>query len=224
MSSYGDVWRVTQPPREQVGTSTQTRLHGIIDSPGSSMQQLVTTYYLEMADPARFRPSPLPADPCTVVRAEVLSPELSRYFYTAVGGAWYWMMRLPWSYAEWQAMLRQPGFETWYASHRGTPIGYFELLPHPDASVEIDSFGLLPAFIGRGFGGQLLSAAIARCWALEPQRVTVHTCTLDGPHALRNYLRRGFRTVREETVAYTLPEAPIGPWAGAYPVAPDGEI
>ncbi|MFO7632661.1 MAG: GNAT family N-acetyltransferase [Caldilinea sp.] len=179
------------------------------------MQRLVTTYHLEMTDPSQLNRARLPADPCTVVRAEILTPELSRYFYTAVGGGWYWIMRLPWRYADWQALLSQPGFETWYGVHRGTPIGYFELLPHPDASVEIESFGLLPHFIGRGFGGQLLTAAIARAWQKGAQRVTVHTCTLDGPHALRNYLARGFRQVREEIIERTLPDAPPGPWPGA---------
>ena len=181
----------------------------------TTMQRLVTTYYLEMSDPAQLRPATPPAEPCTLVRAEILTPELSRYFYTAVGGAWYWMMRLPWSYADWQTLLSQPGFETWYGVDRGAPVGYFELLPHPDGSVEIDSFGLLPHFIGRGLGGQLLTAAIKRSWAKGAQRVTVHTCSLDGPHALHNYQARGFRLVREEHAEHTLPDAPNGPWPGA---------
>lgn len=187
------------------------------------IQQLVTTYHLEMSDPNYFCPAAPPAEPCTVVRAEILTPELSRYFYTAVGGGWYWMMRLPWSYADWQALLSQPGFETWYGVYRGAPIGYFELLPHPDGSVELDSFGLLPHFIGRGLGGQLLTAAIARAWAKGANRVTVHTCSLDGPHALHNYQARGFRLVHKEYAEHTLPDAPIGPWAGAYPATPSEE-
>lgn len=178
-------------------------------------RQRVTTYYLEMNDPTHFRPAAPPDDPCSVVRAEILTPELSRFFYTAVGGEWYWVMRLEWSYTDWQVMVSQPGFETWYGVFRGTPIGYFELLPHADLSVEIDSFGLLPRFIGRGFGGQLLTAAIERAWAKDARRVTVHTCTLDGPHALRNYLARGFRRVSEETTERILPDRPPGPWPGA---------
>lgn len=179
------------------------------------MQRLVTTYHLEMTTPTQLRSAAPPIDPCTVVRAEILTPELSRYFYTAVGGEWYWVMRLQWSYIDWQVMVSQPGFETWYGVFRGTPIGYFELLPHADRSVEIDSFGLLPCFIGRGFGGQLLTAAIERAWAKGAQRVTVHTCTLDSPHALHNYKARGFRQVSEETIERTLPDRPPGPWPGA---------
>jgi len=187
------------------------------------MQRLVTIYHLEMVDPGLLNRAQPPADPCTIVRAEILTPELSRFFYTAVGGGWYWLMRLSWSYADWQALLSQPGFETWYGVHCGSPIGYFELLPHSDGSVEIDSFGLLPHFIGRGFGGQLLTAAIERAWSKGANRVTVHTCSLNGPHALRNYRARGFHLVREEHDERTLPDAPIGPWVGAYPVSPSGE-
>ena len=187
------------------------------------IQRMVTTYHLEMNDPSQLKRAQPPADPCKVVRAEILTPELSRFFYTAVGGNWYWIMRLPWNYVDWQALLSQPGFETWYGVYRGTPIGYFELLPHTDGSVEIDSFGLLPHFIGRGFGGQLLTAAIERAWAKGANRVTVHTCSLDGPHALRNYQARGFRLVREEHDERTLPDTPLGPWPGAFPVAPGEE-
>jgi hypothetical protein len=46
-------------------------------------------------------------------------------------------------------------------------------------------------------------------------RVWVHTCTLDGPTALRNYEARGFRvydTVEEEQ---EVAEVPPGPWPGA---------
>ena len=49
--------------------------------------------------------------------------------------------------------------------------------------VEIAYFGLLPAFHGRGWGGALLEHALRRGFELG-SRVWVHTCTLDGPHAL----------------------------------------
>jgi ribosomal protein S18 acetylase RimI-like enzyme len=77
------------------------------------------------------------------------------------------------------------------------------------AAVEIAYFGLLPAFRGRGIGGHLLSYGTARAWDLagrwagrpETRRVWVHTCSLDGPYALGNYQRRGFR-VTHTTVSH----------------------
>ena len=71
----------------------------------------------------------------------------------------------------------------------GDRAGYYELLP-ADGEVQIAHFGLLPAFHGRGLGGALLEHALRRGFELGT-RVWVHTCTLDGPHALANYRARG---------------------------------
>jgi GNAT superfamily N-acetyltransferase len=182
----------------------------------------VATTFLEQKDPHDLRPA-RPPDAVAVVRAEIPSPEFSRFLYTAVGGDWHWTERLDWSHDRWQAHLDRPGVETWVAWHRGSPAGYVELDPQPDAAVEIAYFGLLPDFIGRGIGGYLLTVGTARAWDLATRwperaptaRVWVHTCTLDGPHALANYEARGFRvydvTEKDEDLA---PDAP-GPWPGA---------
>ncbi len=64
-------------------------------------------------------------------------------------------------------------------------------------------FGLLDEYHGRGIGGHLLTFALQRAWELArggPSRVRVSTCTLDGPHALRNYEARGMRRCAEVTV------------------------
>jgi GNAT superfamily N-acetyltransferase len=87
-------------------------------------------------------------------------------------------------------------------SEVATSAGYFELREHDDGSVEIAYFGLLPAFIGRGWGKYLLTRATQAAWELGPNRVWLHTCTLDHPSALPNYLKRGFRPVRTEV--YTI--------------------
>lgn len=179
------------------------------------MRKLVTTYYLEMTDPAQLRPVSPPDAACSAVQVQIACPELNRFFYTAVGGSWYWFMRLPWSYAEWQAYVGQPGFETWYGAWHGTPVGYFELQLQADGAVEIASFGLLPQFVGRGLGGWLLTAAVQRAWAMGAGRVILHTCTLDSPHALGNYQARGFRPVAEETEEIDLPDRTPGPWPHA---------
>jgi GNAT superfamily N-acetyltransferase len=83
---------------------------------------------------------------------------------------------------------------TWQAA----PAGYFELKRWADDSVEIAYFGLLPDYIGRGWGKYLLTEAVRAAWSENPVRVWLHTCTLDHPAALPNYLQRGFQPVREE--------------------------
>ena len=94
--------------------------------------------------------------------------------------------------------LDTPGVSIWLMSWEDAPAGYFELREHDDASVEIAYFGLLPDFIGRGWGKYLLSRAVESAWQLNPSRVWLHTCTLDHPAALPNYVKRGFRPVRQE--------------------------
>ena len=58
---------------------------------------------------------------------------------------------------------------------------------------------MIPEFIGQGLGKYLLSQAIAKAWELQPQRIWLHTCSLDHPHALGNYLKRGFQIFKEDS-------------------------
>ena len=88
----------------------------------------------------------------------------------------------------------------------GAPAGYFELEKHHDGSVEVSYFGLLPEFQGRGLGKYLLTEAAEAAWARGASRVWLHTCTLDHPGALANYLARGFRPFKTETYEADLPD------------------
>lgn len=176
----------------------------------------VTTYSLEMLDLQQLRPARAQNLDLVVRRAEVPCPELNRFFYTAVGGNWYWLERLSWTYHRWLEHLDRPELQTWVAYASGTPAGYVELEAQPEGNVEVAYFGLLPQFIGQRIGGHLLSVGIEQAWAMGAQRVWVHTCTLDGPHALANYEARGFCRYKQETHTEDLPEKPTGPWPGAH--------
>lgn len=179
------------------------------------MRKTVITYHLEMTDRSELRPAKSrPAD-VVLRQAKVPCPELNRFLYTAVGGDWYWINRLPWTYDQWLAYLDRPELETWVAYVSGTPAGYFELEAQAGGNVEIAYFGLLSAFVGRGLGGYLLTAAIERAWDMGASRVWVHTCTLDHPSALQNYLARGFRPFKEVVSEEDLPDQLPGPWPGA---------
>jgi GNAT superfamily N-acetyltransferase len=175
----------------------------------------VTTYYLEMLSPAELKPKRSARTVVAMVRVERPMPELNRFFYTAVGGDWYWIDRLPWTYRDWQAYLNRPQLETWILTVNGVPAGYFELESQPGDDVEIAYFGLLPQFVGQSLGGHLLTSAVERGWAMGAKRVWVHTCTLDHPQALANYQARGFRLFREETKEQEEPAVSPGPWPGA---------
>jgi len=86
----------------------------------------------------------------------------------------------------------------------GSPAGYFELERHPDGSIEVAYFGLIQEFLGRGLGKNLLTAAAEQAWSDGANRVWLHTCTLDDPAALPNYLKRGFKKFKQETYVTTV--------------------
>lgn len=179
------------------------------------MHTEITTWHLEMLSPAELRPSRAEVPGLEIRQARIPSPELNRFFYTAVGGDWFWVDRLSWTYAEWLRFLDRPEVETWVASLEGTPAGYFELERQPEGNVEILYFGLLPRFIGRGLGGRLLTRAVERAWEMAASRVWLNTCSLDGPAALPAYQARGFRVFKEVRWARDLPDETPGPWPGA---------
>ena len=113
-----------------------------------------------------------------------------------VGADHEWTDRASWPperWATWEAEV-----ETHVARVDGEEAGYAELHPQGEAC-ELAYFGLLPAFQGLGLGGALLTHALRRGLELAP-RVWVHTCSLDGPHALANYRARGLEPFRTETV------------------------
>ncbi|MGH9362056.1 MAG: GNAT family N-acetyltransferase [Thermoanaerobaculia bacterium] len=175
----------------------------------------VTTHYLEMLSPAELRPARAAPPGAELRRAEVPSPELNRFLYTAVGGDWHWVDRLGWTFERWLRYLDRPELATWVLYVGGTPAGYFELEKQPEGNVEIAYFGLHPRFVGQRLGGHLLTQAIERAWAMGARRVWVHTCTLDHPSALRNYQARGLRLYNEESEEKELPDRSPGPWPGA---------
>lgn len=174
----------------------------------------ITRWYLRMDAPGQLAHAPSPDPALEVRRAEIPSPELSRFLYTAVGGDWWWIDRLRWDHARWQRHLEQPGVETWVPWLRGTPAGWAELIDRR-GSVELAYFGLLPAFIGRGIGPRFLHAVTARAWELGGAGVHLSTCELDSPAALRTYQRTGFAVYDERPERVVLPDEPPGPWPGA---------
>ena len=67
----------------------------------------------------------------------------------------------------------------------------------PGGDVHIWNFGLLSQFIGQGLGSHLLTKALERAWAWVATKVWLRTCSHDHPHALKNYLARGFRIQKQ---------------------------
>jgi GNAT superfamily N-acetyltransferase len=155
--------------------------------------------YLELTAPAQFVPAFGDFPDLVVERVGRPAPELYRHCYRTVGAAYHWRDRWDWTDEEIRAHLAQPEITLHVATRRGALTGWYELRRVPaDDSVEIAYFGLAPRAIGLGLGKHLLSCAVRDAWSLRPARVWLHTCTLDHPHALPNYQKRGFTAYRAE--------------------------
>lgn len=148
-------------------------------------------------------------------KADVPLPELNRFLYATVGAPWKWYMRLEWNWQRWNEYLKKPSIETWIAYQGATPIGYFELDRQPSGATEIVYFGLIPQFVGKGFGRSFLEDCISTAWGQGEKRIWLHTCTLDHPNALPNYLGRGFTVFKEEDFQDLIPSEPLKSWPGA---------
>jgi GNAT superfamily N-acetyltransferase len=165
----------------------------------------VARTYLEMRDPSDLQAAHS-NDP--LIRIELqrnCTVELFRMLYVEVGKNYHWIDRLPWTDEAVRAHLAKPEISLWLMTCDDQTAGYFELRKCEDGSTEIAYFGLLPAFIGRGLGKHLLTSATEQAWSEGAKRVWLHTCTLDDPSAMPNYLKRGFRPFKTELYQTQLP-------------------
>ena len=127
--------------------------------------------------------------------------QLNKFFYKQVGKKHRWIDRLSWTDEKWINFISNKNLETYVISEFEDLIGFFELLYNPNLNeTEISYFGLLEEYIGKGIGGYALSEAIKKAFEKNIKRVWLHTCTLDHPNALKNYIARGMKVFRKENI------------------------
>lgn len=166
----------------------------------------VTRTYLEMASPQQLRAARLADAALQLEQVQGCPPALYRFLYGTVGERYHWVDRRPWTDEQIRAHVAQPEITIWVLHHGEKPAGYFELARQPDGSIEIAYFGLFHEFLGRGLGKHLLTLAVEQAWTLGASRVWLHTCTLDHPAALPNYLGRGFVPFKTEVYETVMAE------------------
>ncbi|GAB3976607.1 GNAT family N-acetyltransferase [Plantactinospora veratri] len=160
------------------------------------MREIVT--YLEMT----ARDQLVPADPVPGLALQPLDRDspLVVELQVEIGAphGWPCARRTGDDWTAWFA--RHPDRVFWLLSFDGEPAGLVAYDLHPGDEVEIETFGLVPRFVGRRLGGYALTLGVQRAWELAPtvRRIWLHTSSVDHPHALPNYHRRGFRTFRTE--------------------------
>ena len=127
--------------------------------------------------------------------------QLNKFFYKQVGKKHRWIDRLSWSDVKWINYISNKNLETYIISESEELAGFFELLYNPELKeTEISYFGLLEEYIGKGIGGYALSVAIKKSFEKNIRRVWLHTCTLDHPNALKNYIARGMTVFKKENI------------------------
>jgi GNAT superfamily N-acetyltransferase len=179
------------------------------------MRMIVTQgmTYLEMTSPAQLRPG-RPAPEPVRMEAHDGGSQRMRSTHDRVAAPHHWSSRT-WSDAQWAEYVSRAGLHRWLAWVGDEVAGLLAVQADPGGDAEIDMFGLVPEYVGRGFGAHVLTVSTELAWGVggsggggsgRAERVWLHTSSLDHPHALRNYERRGFRRFRTESVQRQLPE------------------
>jgi GNAT superfamily N-acetyltransferase len=149
-----------------------------------------------MLSPSDLRPAPV-APALDGIREVAASSAVVRSTTAVVGRDYDWPSQ-HWDERQWQAYLERPHLRHWVALVNGAPAGLLSLDLPPGREVEIDTFGLVPDYIGQGIGGHFLTVGVRLAWTVVPlvSRVWLHTSSQDHANALPNYERRGFRRYR----------------------------
>ena len=145
---------------------------------------------------------------CKEINLEVFleknpKPNFCRFFYKEIGRDFFWRDRLKWNDLDWLDYINNDFFKLYILKYNNKLAGYYELLYDPKTSfMEIPYFGIFKEFYGKGFGGYLLTDAIINSFNKKINKVWVHTCTLDHPNALKNYLARGMKIFKTEKIFF----------------------
>lgn len=176
-----------------------------LTSPSSEAGQIeVRRTYLGLRSPSQFRAGRPPACAATLVQLSPCTVAQWRSLYAEIGGPWNWHDRDVWTDHQLAEHLANSAVSVFHVradtpSGIVEPAGFLELEIAADQSVEIVYLGLHSRVFGLGLGAWLLGEAVGQAFAIGASRVWLHTCTLDSPAALPNYLARGFVAEREET-------------------------
>ena len=165
------------------------------------MKEKIFRNYLEIKSLEDFKEAKKLSEDCSVELTNPKDFQLNKFFYKNIGKNCQWVDRLVWTDLDWTNYVSDEKLFTYILKNEGEIAGYFELLFSKDTrEVEIAYFGILEEYFGKKLGGYLLSEAIKYSFTLGCARIWVHTCSLDHENALRNYLSRGMKIFKSETL------------------------
>ena len=165
------------------------------------MNKKIERNYLEINSLSDLNDSNTSPEGSLVELIQPVDFQLNKFFYKNVGKKHHWIDRLIWTDKQWIEYTSDKKVKTYVLKRYGDLAGYFELIIHKDKNeVEIAYLGLLEEYLNKKLGSYLLSSAIKSSFKCNPQRVWVHTCSLDHKNALMNYTARGMKIFKKETI------------------------
>ena len=165
------------------------------------MTEEVKRSYLEINSLKDLQESEKPSDDYIVKLIEPTDFQLNKFFYKNIGKKHQWVDRLVWSDSNWIDYVSNEKVKTYVLKNGDDLAGFFELIfSYEKNEVEIAYLGLLEEYQNKKLGSYLLSEAIKKSFVDNTIRVWVHTCSLDHKNALNNYIARGMKIFKSETL------------------------
>ena len=160
------------------------------------MIERIERYYLEINSIEDLNSKQVSHQNFTLTEENNYKFNLNKFFYKQIGKKHQWVDRLVWQDKNWMDYVSNKNLKTFILQKEKDLIGYFELIFNNN-DCEIAYFGILEEYIGRGYGGFLLSEAI-KIGFKNANRIWVHTCSLDHANAIENYKSRGMKVFKTE--------------------------
>ena len=165
------------------------------------MTQEVKRSYLEINSIQELELVPKPSKDYSINLLDPVNFQLNKFFYKNIGKKHMWVDRLIWLESKWIDYVSDKKVKTYVFKYKNDLAGFFELIFHSEKKeVEIAYFGLLEEYQNKKLGSYLLHEAIKKSFIKNINRVWVHTCTLDHKNALNNYISRGMKVYKTETI------------------------
>ncbi len=167
----------------------------------------VRTAYLEMkTKPDKGPPEKIPN---TIIIETKPSIFFYRRLYGRIGTNYSWVDRNIMIDHDLARIIQDEKVNIFVLYVRGVIAGYTELDRSYNNDIVLANFGLMPEFIGRGLGKYLLAWTIHKAWRYNPDQLRVHTCELDHPAALPNYIKAGFQIYDGKIIQQTIPDSKL---------------
>ena len=166
------------------------------------MKKKIERNYLEINSLMELNSSTVSPNDYSVKLIDPVDFEINKFFYKNIGKRHQWVDRLSWTNKQWIEYTSDKKLKTYILQKNDDLAGYFELISHTEINeVEIAYLGLLEEYQNKKLGSYLLSSAIRNSFLNNPKRVWVHTCSLDHKNALNNYISRGMKIFKKETIS-----------------------